>query len=101
MGTIFAMLLLRTPEPPGSGLALRQVEEDGTEVTAICRGDAFDVYHGRREISSFSMSPRVAIRFAWFVLWRWFVNATWFGLKPRLWFWAARRERGRKGREVR
>lgn len=95
MGSIFARLLLRAPSPPGHDLALRQVELDGQEVTVMARGDAIEVFYGRKDISSFSMSPRVAIRLAWFILWRWFVNETLFGLRSRAWFWAARKERAR------
>lgn len=76
---------------PGAGLACRVVGVDGYEVVLVCRGDAVDVYHGRREITTFSVAPRDAVRLAWFLLWRFWVRACWGGWRLRR--WEAERER--------
>lgn len=33
-----------------------------------------------------------AVKLAWFILWDWYVKATWFGAKRRVWYWANRVE---------
>lgn len=73
------------PQIPGAGLALRQTEADGTELTAIVRGDSLDLYHGQSTIHSVALSPETARKLAWFILWTWFVKATWIGWKMRAW----------------
>jgi hypothetical protein len=72
-------------DAPGNGLILRQTEADGSEVTAIVRADSIDLYHGKRVIESFAMSPEVARRLAWFILWTWFVRATLCGYRTKRW----------------
>lgn len=54
-------------------------------------GDAWDVFYRdprRVMVVQHSMSPRQALRLAWFVIWRWWVKALWCGLRLRLWIWA-------------
>lgn len=73
--------------PPGAGESIRLLEPDGGEVTAITRGDAVDLYFGRKTIYNYSVSPRTAARLAWWLL-RWWVWSGWCGLKLKLWHWS-------------
>ncbi len=75
---------------PGGEPCARWVEPDGAEVAVVARGDAVDLYFGREDIQSASLTPGTAFRLAWFLLWRWGVCATWCGLRLRLWHWALR-----------
>lgn len=81
---------------PGGEPCARWVEPDGGEVAIVVRGDAADVYYGREEIRSLSITPATALRLAWFILWRWWVRAGWCGLRLRLWHWALARGGGVK-----
>jgi len=74
--------------PPGSGMGLARYEPDGTHVGVIARGDAVDLYYGKDMVSSMSITPRTALDVAWFLLWTWWVKATWCGLRSRLFTWA-------------
>lgn len=76
--------------PPGARVAWRHVERDGRELTVISRGDAIDIYYGRNSPVVFSITPRAALAFASFVLWRWWVRGTWCGFKLWLWDWSLR-----------
>jgi len=40
----------------------------------------------------FHTDARYAFRLAWWILWHWWVKATWCGIKTRLYFWALRKE---------
>jgi hypothetical protein len=88
---------------PGGGRGARWLQPDGTEVSLIARGDAFDIYLGKSTIYNLTLTPSTAVALASWVL-RWWAFTTWFGLKSRLWDWsfrrvlgadAARRERAR------
>lgn len=73
---------------PGAKLAWHFVERDGRTVTAISQGDAFDLYFGRRSPVVVSISPKAALRLAWFLFWRWWVVSTMIGVKSWLWRWS-------------
>jgi hypothetical protein len=73
---------------PGSTASFVVDEPNGSTTAVMPRGDAVDIYHGAKEILAFSTTPRNALRLAWFLLWTWWVCATWCGLKARLWNWA-------------
>jgi hypothetical protein len=73
-------------QPPGAGPGVRICEPDGSEVTAIARGDSFDLYFGRKTVYNHSITPRAAMRLARFLVW-WWVRHAWFGLKLVLWRW--------------
>jgi hypothetical protein len=77
--------------PPGAGLAGWWTEKDGRRLLLVSQGDAFDVYHGRKEPIVFSVSPATALRLAWWIIWSWWVVGTWCGVKTRLWTWALNR----------
>jgi len=87
-------LVLQTPDgalrPPGAGSYRRWIEPDQSELTIVARGDAFDVYFGRNEITTFSISPRVALGLARYFIW-WWIKDTWCGMKLGLWWWSLRR----------
>lgn len=75
----------------------RFVEVDLREVAVLARLDSVEVYHGRKRIIAFSMSPRMAWRLGRFLVW-WWASRCWFGLRVRLWRWALeRRVRGDGG----
>jgi hypothetical protein len=78
---------------PGASLGLRLPEPNGGEHAWLSSGDAWDVYFRdmrRRAVVQHSMSPRNALRLAWFILWRWWVCELWCGVKLRAWLWALR-----------
>lgn len=78
--------------PPGANRARRWPEPDGSEVTLVAQGDAFDLYLGTPgRMYNFSLTPRTAVRLGlWLV--RWWVMVTWCGMKLRLWTWALSRQ---------
>ena len=82
-------------QPPGAGPAVRIKEPNGGELTLIARGDAFDVYVGRRTITNFSVTPKAALRVARWLVW-WWVRHAWCGLKPLLWRWVLRKDLERR-----
>lgn len=73
--------------PPGAGKGFRTIETDQRELAVICHGDAFAVFHGRKDMVEFTASPRTMRRLLGFLL-RWWVFGTWCGLKTRLWSWS-------------
>lgn len=73
-------------QPPGAGPAIRLREPDGSDVTAIARGDAFDLYFGKRTITNVPVTPRVMVKLALWVVW-WWIRHDWCGMKRRLWAW--------------
>lgn len=72
---------------PGANVAQRWVQPDGTETTLISRGDAFDLYIGRRTIYNVTLSFGTAVAIAKWIL-SWWVRSTWCGIKHRLWYWS-------------
>ncbi len=74
---------------PGADLALRVQEPDGTEIVLVSKGDSFDLIHGQEgAMRVMGISQVAALRLAWFLLWSWFVRATWVGWKLSAWRWA-------------
>lgn len=75
--------------PPTSDIGFRAQEPDGTEVVLISHGDSFDLVYGK-DPSYFAVpvSPKAAMKMAWFVLWKWWFRGTWMGWKLRAWYWA-------------
>lgn len=71
--------------PPGAGLAREWRELDGRKLLVICKGDAFELYHGRHDPIVFSVSPRVVLSLALWLIWSWWISRTWCGLKTRIW----------------
>jgi hypothetical protein len=74
--------------PPSAKLAWSHLELDGSRLTVVSRGDAFDLFYGRTRPVVLSITPKAALRLAWFILWRWWVLGTFCGLKTRLWNWS-------------
>jgi hypothetical protein len=72
---------------PGAGLGRVFVELDGHAVTLLCHAESFDVLHGRKDPIIFSVEPKTLHAIAWWVIWDWWVRATWCGLRTRLWEW--------------
>lgn len=79
------------PRPPGFGVGARFVDFDDYELTVICRGDGFDILHGRRLMTVFSVSPQLMLRLVLFIFWHVWVCTLWCGLKSRLWNWSLHR----------
>lgn len=77
---------------PGANRARRWAQPDGSEVTLVAHGDAFDLYiGGPGPMYNFSLTPRTAVSLAlWLV--RWWIIVTWCGMKLRLWTWALSRQ---------
>ena len=86
------------PHPPGAGSAIRILEPDGGEIAAIARGDAFDLYFGRETFYNYSVTPKAAMRLAWWLVW-WWVRHSWCGLRPRLWRWVQNSRAERRWKE--
>ena len=72
---------------PGGAAQRRWRQADRGDVTIIARGDAFDLYIGRKEVYNVTLSVRTAKELG-FWLARWWVFATWCGFKHRLWYWS-------------
>lgn len=75
-----------TLQPPAAGPGLRLKEPDDSEFTIIARGEAFDLYFGRRVITNVSITAKSAMKLAVWLVW-WWVRHAWFGIKLRLWRW--------------
>ncbi len=80
---------------PGSECELEFGELDGDRPmfqATTYNNDGFEVYiyapAERRWLVHFRAEE--ARRLAWFILWNWWVAATWFGLKRKIWYWALR-----------
>lgn len=73
--------------PPGFGAVHQWVQDDGTLVTLIARGDALDLYIGRDRMYNLTLEPNTAVSMALWLL-RWWRRTMWFGLKLRLWNWS-------------
>lgn len=92
--------------PPGDDLYLRvgpiDRHPDG-EVKPIyvvtTSNDGYELWIGTDDKWYWRCGQEDARRVAWFVLWTWWGQATWFGLRRRLWYWALGRrvERNRRG----
>lgn len=74
--------------PPGADAQFRIAQPDGSEVTLISNGDSLTLITGKREFTTQRITPPVAIRLGWFLLWRWWVRGTWCGLKLAAWYWS-------------
>lgn len=75
----------RAVRPPTALLAWSHREATGRRLTAISRGDAFDLYYGRHSPVVLSIAPATALKLAWFLLWRWWIVGTFCGLKMQVW----------------
>jgi len=73
---------------PGAGLAREWVELDGRKLLIVCKGDVFEVYHGRRDPIVFAVSPRILLSVVFWLLWSWWIKRTWCGLRTRVWAYA-------------
>lgn len=63
------------------------------EFTVIARSDSFDFYHGHPDgerVTVFAVRADIALKLAWFLLWDWWILATWCNWKLRLWRWCLR-----------
>lgn len=76
------------PRPPGGSEITRNIDVDGSEFTLVSNGDTFDIYYGRSIINGFSIEESLGRKVAKWILWDWWVKATWCGMKLRLWRWA-------------
>ena len=74
--------------PPGGTQGIVLTEPNGATTAVLSRGDAIEIVHGKQELLAFSTTPTNALRLAWFLVWSWWVCATWCGVKLRLWRWA-------------
>jgi hypothetical protein len=68
----------------------------------LTEGDALTVYWSSGAVGEapyvLNLTPRMAVRLAWFILARWWFARLWCGVKPRLFAWAVRRLAGWKAR---
>lgn len=84
------------PRPVGGdvGVEVQAATGEPTRVTVIGEGDSLDLFwklDGREELLAVSVPRVVALRLAWFILWRWWGRAHWFGLRRRIWDACSRR----------
>lgn len=75
------------PTRPGGAAHSRWLQPDRGDVTIIARGDAFDLYIGRKTIYNVTLSTQTARELGFWLV-RWWVFATWCGIKHRLWYWS-------------
>lgn len=67
-------------------------DDDGAPMyVANTSNDGFDLYIGYRNKWLFSCNAGDARRLAWWIIWDWWIVATWCGMRRRLYFWALRR----------
>lgn len=81
--------------PPGSGFVIQLRQPDDREFTVIARGEAFDLYIGKKTIYNFSITSRSAIVLAKWLL-RWWIFEMWCGAKLALWEWSLKKIMTRK-----
>lgn len=96
--------ILSSPPSP-RGFFVRSVEADGTALSIVGEGMDFGLYFERKRggVLTLALSEETALKIARALVWRYWVRASWCGLRPRLYRWAVRRslrtgERGRAGR---
>ncbi len=73
--------------PPTSNLGIRLREPDESELVLLSEGDSFDLIAGKGEFTVIQVTPKTAMKLAWFILWRWWVLGTWMGWKTSAWNW--------------
>lgn len=84
--------------PPGAECRL-DFGEDGTEDLATTyNNDGFELWLGNPGKWYTHYSAKQARRLAFFILWKWWTRATWFGLKRRLWYWGLGAQHDQSGR---
>lgn len=64
--------------------AVKRTEADGTLFVAVPNWDMVDIYHGNKQVTSVSISFKTARALAWFLLWRYVICWSWFGLRLKL-----------------
>jgi len=79
------------PAPPGGSQVFTEQDATGFTFTVLARGDAFEVYAGRRDIHAFPLEASSVARFVRWYVWTWWVRGTWCGLKRLLWRAALRK----------
>jgi len=72
--------------PPGSRCELIFGDE-GLDIATFDVNDGFELWLGSPNKWYRFYSGKEARQLAWFVLWTWWVKATWFGFKRKLWYW--------------
>ena len=81
-----------SPCPPGSMQTLRLKTGEGTgEITHVFSfegTDGHEMYIGYPDKWLYSVPSGMVPKLAWFLLWEWWIKATWFGLKKKIWFTA-------------
>lgn len=96
------MLIDGLPAAPGQGLVLDlnhdEIPLEHARALAVTRGAGTELRIAflMENTWLYLYSAKNARRLAWFILWRWWVCATWFGLRWRLWMWAHNRLEGVK-----
>lgn len=77
--------------PPGSRSELHfgrdHCNKQPTKIAATYSNDGFDVMLGYPDEWRYSLRAGEARRFAWWVLWDWWVVSTWCGIKRTLYYW--------------
>lgn len=87
-----------TPSPPGSTQRFQfgEIDDGNPMYTATTyNNDGFELwicYTGGKWL--FSCRKEYALDLAKFILWDWWILATWCGVKRRLWYWALRNKHG-------
>ena len=74
---------------PGDGLVFDfgEPNDDGRSLYVARTGnDGFELWVGYRDQWLFHCWKQDAFRLAWWILWDWWVRATWCGLRRWLWF---------------
>lgn len=92
-------LQVATPEgrllPPGGMAAMKLVNSEEHMLTAITEGDTLTVYWSSGAAGeapyALALTPRMAVRLAWFILAHWWFARLWCGVKPRVFAWAVHR----------
>jgi hypothetical protein len=63
-------------------------DDDYERVATTYNNDGFELWLGEPDRWYTFYSAHEARQLAWFVLWDWWIVATWCGLKRAIWYWA-------------
>lgn len=90
-----------TPNPPGS---MQELEfgkpEHGNSpyIISFRPNEGHEIWMGYTDDWEFFFPSQYAPRVAWFLFWTWWVKATWFGLRRKVWYKLLHRQVSRNRR---
>lgn len=82
-----------TTGPPANHLVLYVDDQHMRDLKYVFStvNDGFELGIGYPSQWLCILRKEVCLKLAWFILWRWWIRGTWFGLKPLTWYWLLNR----------